>query len=132
MDLTLDPGFENLREIIAWLGRDKLRPLGIECDRQGGPLDPKHPFFQEVLEQGLTAGFAGRMDEQRPKSKDPDKPRKTARRAVVMAEEAAYWDRGMATSLPGPGLGGPPVMMLGTESQQARFLEMFKQRDKPR
>ena len=28
---------------------------------------------------------------------DPKRPRRRVRKAVVMAEEAAYWDRGLAT-----------------------------------
>jgi acyl-CoA dehydrogenase len=51
---------------------------------------------------------------------------------VVLAEEAAYWDRGMATSLPGPGLGGAPVLLMGTAEQQERFLSRFKGKDRPR
>ena len=48
-----------------------------------------------------------------------------------MAEEGSYWDRGTLVSLPGPGLGGPPVMQMGTSQQRERFISIFKQRDKP-
>jgi acyl-CoA dehydrogenase len=34
--------------------------------------------------------------------------------------------------LPGPGLGGAPVMMMGTQNQKEQFLTPFKQKDKPR
>ena len=96
MDFSIHPSFENLRSMVGWLGRDKLRPLGLEADAQGHALPSEHPFFTEVLELGLTGGFAGKMRE--PRSDDDGRPRKTVRRAVIMAEEAAYWDRGMATS----------------------------------
>jgi acyl-CoA dehydrogenase len=130
MDLTLAGGMANLRDMIAWLGREKLRPLGIEADRAGAPLPPEHPFFREVLSLGLTAGFVGQL--RGDAREDDGRPRSTARRAVVMAEEAAYWDRGMATSLPGPGLGGAPLVLLGTPEQRARFLGIFEDREVPR
>ena len=116
--------------MICFLGRERLRPLGLEADAQGHALPADHPFFTEVLEMGLSGGFAGRME--KPRKNDDGRVRNTVRRAVVMAEEAAYWDRGMATSLPGPGLGGAPVMMLGTDEQKARFLGPFRAKDKPR
>ncbi|MDP6933355.1 MAG: acyl-CoA dehydrogenase family protein [Myxococcota bacterium] len=130
MDFTMDPSFEKLRQMVAWLGRDKLRPLGMEADALGHALPPEHPFFTEVLELGLTGGFAGKMG--KPRTDDDGRPRRTVRRAVVMAEEAAYWDRGMATCLPGPGLGGAPVMLMGNADQKARFLHPFKDRTRPR
>jgi acyl-CoA dehydrogenase len=130
IDFTVDPSFDTLRQMIGWIGKEKLRPLGLEADAVGGPLPPEHPFFREVLAMGLTGGFVGKVKEQR---KDDDgRVRRTVRRAVVMAEEAAYWDRGMATSLPGPGLGGAPVMLMGTPEQKKRFLTMFQDKTQPR
>lgn len=134
MELTVDGSLERLRTLIAWIGREKLRPLGIEADRRGGPLPPDHPFFFEVLQLGLTGGFVGKIEdheEGRGDRKEPDRPSSASRRAVVMAEEAAYWDRGMATSLPGPSLGGPPVMTMGTPEQRARFLGIFTSAERP-
>jgi len=130
MDFTLPKKFEGLRQMISFLGRDRLRPLGLEADQMGHALSRDHPFFTEVLEMGLTGGFAGKMGS--PRADDDGRVRKTVRRAVVMAEEAAYWDRGMATSLPGPGLGGAPIMMMGTPEQKERFLNPFKEKDRPR
>jgi acyl-CoA dehydrogenase len=130
MDFSLPKSFESLRQMIHFLGRERLRPLGMEADAMGHALPPDHPFFSEVLEMGLTGGFAGKME--KPRADDDGRARKTLRRAVVMAEEAAYWDRGMATSLPGPGLGGAPIMMMGTPDQKERFLHPFKDKDRPR
>lgn len=132
MELTIDPSFEPLRQMLAWLGREKLRPLGIEADQLGRPVPATHPFFREVLELGLTGGFAGRLDNETVRaSSSESKPRKAARRAVVLAEEVAYWDRGMATSLPGPGLGGPPVVFMGSEEQKKKYLGIFQDRTTP-
>jgi acyl-CoA dehydrogenase len=130
MDFCPNPKFDKLRTMLRFLGQQRLRPLGLEADALGHALPPDHAFFQEVLAMGLTGGFAGKMREARPD--DDGRPRNTVRRAVIMAEEAAYWDRGMATSLPGPGLGGAPVLMMGTPEQKERFLAPFKQQDRPR
>ena len=130
MDFEIPAKFKALRQMIDWIGETYLRPLGIEADRQGGALDPAHPFFKEALKKGLTGGFVGKIrDTERV---DDGRPRFGARRAVVLAERAAYWDRGMATSLPGPGLGAPPLMLMGNEDQKKRFLGMFKQKETPR
>ncbi|MEE2750283.1 MAG: acyl-CoA dehydrogenase family protein [Myxococcota bacterium] len=130
MNFEIDPSFGKLRDMIGFLGRERLRPLGLEADALGGPLPPEHPFFQEVLDMGLTGGFMGKSPKER--TDDDGRARRTIRRAVVMAEEAAYWDRGMATSLPGPGLGGAPVMIMGTPDQKERLLGPFKDRSQPR
>ena len=42
----------------------------------------------------------------------------SARAALCQAEELAYWDRGVAVSFPGPGLGEPPVLSMGTPEQK--------------
>jgi len=131
MDFAIDPKFDNLKQMVGWLGKDKLRPLGIEADRQGHALPSDHPFFKEVLAMGLTGGFVGKMKDAAPRADDDGRVRRTNRRAVVMAEEAAYWDRGMATSLPGPSLGGPPVMLMGDAEQKKRFLGIFKGTKEP-
>jgi acyl-CoA dehydrogenase len=44
----------------------------------------------------------------------------------------AYWDRGVAVSFPGPGLGEPPVLSMGTPEQKERFLARFRAPDRPR
>jgi len=133
MDLTIPVSITQMRQMVRWLGKEKLRPLGLEADASGKALPPSHPFFSEVLSLGMTGGFVGKIDQDKKggRERDPNRPRITARRAVVLAEEAAYWDRGMATSLPGPSLGGPPVMMMGTPDQKARYLGIFKSRERP-
>lgn len=116
-----------MRDFVRMLGTEKLRPLGIEADRSGAPLPPEHPFFRDMLRFGMTGGFVGKIDEK----PDDGRERKTARRAVVLAEEAAYWDRGMATTLPGPSLAGTPVLLLGTPQQKQKYLGIFEDKETP-
>jgi acyl-CoA dehydrogenase len=51
---------------------------------------------------------------------------------LCVAEEMSYWDRGVAVSFPGPGLGEPPLLSMGTEDQKRRFLGPFLEPDRPR
>jgi acyl-CoA dehydrogenase len=121
---------ERLKGIRA-LGEQYMRPLGIEADQLGRPTPPDHPFYQMLVKtgQGRTrwSGEEGAPDA----PKHPDRVGGT-RRVLVMAEEMAYWDRGVAVSFPGPGLGDPPITAMGTPEQKRRFLGPFLKPDRPR
>ena len=43
----------------------------------------------------------------------------------------SYWDRGVAVSAPGPGLGEGAIISMGTEEQKERYLSPFIELDKP-
>lgn len=122
--LEIDPDTQRLLEMIRWLGREHMRPLGLEADRQHRPIPADHPFFQLVWDLGI--GRQGWGD-----AGDSKEERRSARRGVVLAEEMSYWDRGVAVALPGPGLGGPPVSLLGTPEQKERFLGLFARSERP-
>jgi acyl-CoA dehydrogenase len=51
---------------------------------------------------------------------------------LCLAEELSYWDRGVAVSFPGPGLGEPSILSMGTLEQKRRFLGPFVEPDRPR
>ena len=59
-------------------------------------------------------------------------PEGRSRVDLLLAEELSYWDRGVAVSFPGPGLGEPSLLSMGTDEQRARFLEPFARGDRPR
>lgn len=122
---------KTLLEMTRWMGKEHLRPLGLEADRQGHPHPPAHPFYKLVAEMGIMSRGFGARDES-DDSQSRDRERWTARSGVLMLEEASYWDRGMAVSLPGPGLGGAPISQFGTSEQKERFLGRFKDRSRPR
>ena len=109
------------------MGAAHLRPLGIEADRRREPLPPDHPFFAMIWKSGFGGGALASDGDGR----KPEGPSFRNVRACLLAEEASYWDRGVAVSLPGPGLGGPPVQLMGTPEQEARFLSMFRDREGP-
>jgi len=129
VELTLDPGTRERLEAARGLGREQVRPLGLEADRLGRPTPPDHPFFALLLRLGLgrtrytgdpADGGGGRASGG------------GARANLCLAEELSYWDRGVAVSFPGPGLGEPPILSMGTDAQRERFLGPFRRDDRPR
>jgi acyl-CoA dehydrogenase len=52
-------------------------------------------------------------------------------RRVVLAEELAYWDRGIGVATPGVGLPESIVIGSGTEEQKERFLGPFVKPERP-
>ncbi|MBI2059108.1 MAG: acyl-CoA dehydrogenase family protein [Nitrospirae bacterium] len=127
IDFTPPPGVEEALEKIRWLGRERLRPLGMECDVKHEPLPPDHPFFKEFLALNLPLGI-------RPGVKLPGEEtgeKMLGRFRVLVGEEIGYWDQGVALSLPGPGLASPPVMLMGTPDQKAAFYRTYVDKSMP-
>src|SRR5207248_3109436 len=111
IDLSIDRDLEARLGQVRRLGREHLRPLGIEADSRREPVPPDHPFFALAWRMGLGQPLGV---EERPASG----PRSGARRGVVLAEEMSYWDRGMSVAMPGLGLGGPPLLRMGTHEHK--------------
>jgi acyl-CoA dehydrogenase len=131
MEFAVDDATRERLRQIRELGRTYMRPLGLEADRLGRPTPPEDPFFKLLVQLGL-----GRTRWSGEPGAEPAAARGQgaagARSVVVLAEEMSYWDRGVAVSFPGPGLGEPPVLSMGTPEQQQRFLEPFRKPDRPR
>ena len=127
MEFEIDEGTrELLAEARDW-GRSEMRPVGLEADRAGAPLPPEHPYFAAVLERGRgRTRWPGPNGQAR-----PAEPGATVR-TLLLAEELAYWDRGVCIADPGPGLPEPSLLALGTEEQKERFLGPFLAPDRPR
>jgi acyl-CoA dehydrogenase len=106
---------------VRQLGRTYMRPMGLESDRTGDPPPADHPFYLLCSRRGgLVSRVVGEGEGDTPESLQW-KPL----RALLQAEESAYWDRGVALSLPGPGLGGAALRSLATPEQRDRFLAPF-------
>jgi acyl-CoA dehydrogenase len=132
VDLRIDAETEARLAQIRELGHRVMRPLGLEADRLGRPVPPDHEFFRTLVGLGLgRTRWSGDPD-------DAPEPGPSAQagggavRVLCLAEEMAYWDRGVATAFPGPGLGEPPVLSMGTADQRQRFLGPFRAPDRPR
>jgi len=129
IDTTLDDGFHNVLGIVRHLGQSLLRPAGLEADRSGDPIPVDHPVFATFNQMGFTLGGMGMGKNASGANGEPSRANRTA---ILAAEELAYWDQGATMSLPGPGLGAPPIRLLGTDDQKQRFLiDPFKDPTKP-
>lgn len=135
MEFRIDAETQRRLDGLAAIGRREIRPLGIEADRHGEPLPPDHPFFARWL--ALGQGRTRWRPEESAARKGAGGGARTAGRggalgALLLAEELSYWDRGVAVALPGPGLGEPAVLAMGTPEQKRRFLGPFLDPDRPR
>ena len=65
-------------------------------------------------------------------AKRKSRERQANRLAVIATEELGWGDPAIALTLPGPGLGGPPVQSSGTPEQKERFLSIFSKDEPPR
>ena len=131
MDFTVDKETAERLARIRQLGATQIRPLGIEADRLGRPVPPDHDYYKLLLKMGL--GRTRWSPDPKPSASAEERSGPGNSRATIhLAEEQAYWDRGVASSSPGPGLGEPPVLSMGTEDQKRRFLGPFVEPEKPR
>ncbi len=136
MNLAIDSATLKRLVGIRAMGESQLRPVGLEADRLGRPTPPDHDFFQLLLKVGLgRSRWAGEeADDSKPKQGERTTSPSVgnSRSMLCVAEEMSYWDRGVAVSFPGPGLGEPPLLSMGTEDQKRRFLGPFLEPDRPR
>ncbi|MEX2327164.1 MAG: acyl-CoA dehydrogenase family protein, partial [Pseudomonadales bacterium] len=123
MELNLPAAVHEEIEQLRDFGRSTIRPLGIERDKIGSPTPPDHEFFKTVLKRGLSKDYS---------SEDTRGLIGTNVLRILQANENAYWDRSVASSLPGPGLGAGPVMGMGTPEQRKRYLSIFGDPDNPK
>ena len=132
MDLSLDAPLRERLAGIRALGAGQIRPLGLEADRLGRPTPPDHDFFKLLVDlgQGRTRWKGKAADDS--KNVEAGAQVGDSRSVLCIAEEMSYWDRGVAVSFPGPGLGEPPLLSMGTPDQRQRFLGPFLEPDRPR
>ena len=131
MDFSVDKATEERLEAIRALGRSAIRPLGLEADRLGRPVPADHSFYRELVGLGFgRTRLTGDLDAKETRGSEARVG--SSRSVLCLAEEMSYWDRGVAVSFPGPGLGEPPLLAMGTAQQKERFLGPFRQPDRPR
>ncbi|HEB89565.1 MAG TPA: acyl-CoA dehydrogenase [Deltaproteobacteria bacterium] len=126
MDFNLDEETRSALEALRKWGREVVRPVGLEADRLSRPIPVDDPYFERCLLRG----------DGRTRWQPHADARSTRSRSVLtqllLAEEFAYWDRGVMIANPGPGLPEASVIALGTEEQKERFLGPFVEPDRPR
>ncbi len=122
MDFAIDKDTRERLEELRHRGRTEIRPIGLEADRLGRPIPAEDPYFQMLVDRG----------EGRTHWRASTGPATTTVTRLLLAEEFAYWDRGVGVAQPGPGLPEASVLSMGTEEQMERFLGPFLEPDRPR
>ncbi len=124
IEFSLTKRQQETRDAIHELAERVIRPQSLEWDRA-------HTIPREFL--GRMAALAGSLGSLSPTVELPEPGKRDERRerggnvsTLVGAEELSWGDPALLLSLPGPGLGGPPVRATGTSEQKARFFAPFK------
>jgi acyl-CoA dehydrogenase len=125
MEFTIDRETRAAIEEAREWGEKAIRPVGLEADREGRPIPVGHAYFDQCLARGDGG------------TRWPGPNQKASRagsivRSMWLAEEGAYWDRGVMVANPGPGLPEQSVIGMGTEEQKEKYLGPFVEPDRPR
>lgn len=126
IDFELTDAQRNIQQFLHWVAESEIRPISLQADEAHEiPMS----LFRKLKELGVTMdALPGPTSEPSGAAGDGERPRERQgnRLGVIAAEELAWGDAAVAISLPGAGLGGPPVQMMGTPEQKERFLGIFK------
>ncbi|WP_102027079.1 acyl-CoA dehydrogenase family protein [Salirhabdus sp. Marseille-P4669] len=120
---------QQIKEMTHWFAEYEMRPIAMEADKLGKVPDD---WLDKVNQMGIhlnTSSFSS--DDGSDKGQNRKREREGNRLGVLATEEIAWGDPAIALSLPGAGLGGPPIQSSGTPEQKQRFLSIFT-KDKPR
>src|SRR5579883_122021 len=123
IDFTLSQQEEMVRQMSHQVAEQMIRPGSLAWDRAG--RIPDDVLMNLSFLRGGATPPEEALDQER--AAGTRRPTHKNRLAVLGAEELAWGDASLLLSLPGPGLGGPPVQFMGTPEQKERFLGVFKQ-----
>jgi acyl-CoA dehydrogenase len=128
----LSPHQSQVKEIVHWFAENEIRPVSMIADQLKKVPDE---WLNKVNSMGITLSTSSFGDSAESKSsakKASKGERQGNRLGVIAAEEMGWGDPAIALTLPGPGLGGPPVQSSGTPEQKERFLSIFSRDEEPR
>ncbi len=130
IEFELSDKQRQMRDMIRMFAQNVIRPMSLEADRTHripdefllrlAQLRGAFSSGEVPREYGGEGGGAGDQKDKRGHTQKN-------RMAILAAEEMAFGDISVVLSLPGPGLGGPPVQFTGTPEQQERFFRIFSQ-----
>lgn len=120
---------KQIKEMTHWFAKNEIRPIAMQADKmEKVPED----WLDNVNKMGIhlnTSSFSSTSGKSNNSKKKRE--REGNRMGVIATEEMAWGDPAITLSLPGAGLGGPPIESSGTKEQKERFLTIFTT-DKPR
>ena len=128
IEFSLSKRQQEMRDGIRGLAKNIIRPQALMWDREKAiPEDFLRNMTRMATSMGSTAMRSGLGDDMSPKE---DAKKKGAAGSnlfsAIVSEELSWGDPTLLISLPGPGLGGPPVKATGTAEQKERFFGIFK------
>src|SRR5690625_3170656 len=116
---------KQIKEMTHCFAANEIRPISLEADHIGYVTENWLEKGNKMDIQLNTTSHSGDSGQSSKKEREGNLM------GVIATEEIAWGDPAIALSLPGAGLGGPPIQSSGTKEQQERFLTIFKD-DKPR
>ncbi|MBS4172902.1 acyl-CoA dehydrogenase family protein [Bacillus sp. FJAT-49736] len=127
ISFELSPHQNQVKEIVHWFAENEIRPISLEADRLKKVPDQ---WLTKVNTLGIQLSTASFGEEE--EKKTSNKERQGNRLGVIASEELGWGDPAIALTLPGPGLGGPPIQGSGTPDQKQRFLSIFSRDEAPK
>jgi acyl-CoA dehydrogenase len=128
IDFELTGKQHQLREALAGLGKNVIRPQTLAWDRNHGIDESFLRNFMRMAQafQGEESSrFLGGSNDKPTEKKQTGRVSQASRSAAIACEVLGWADAALLLGLPGPGLGGPPVRSSGTPEQHKRFFGVF-------
>lgn len=119
---------KQVKDVVHWFAENEMRPISLLADQLA---DVPEDWLKKVNSLGVSMSTSS-FGEGEGKQDKTKKERQGNRLAVIAAEELGWGDPAIALTLPGPGLGGPPIQHSGTPQQKQRFLSIFSREEEPR
>jgi acyl-CoA dehydrogenase len=130
IDFELSRVQQQVKELAHQFAKHVVRPISLEADRTHRIPDDfmlKLASMRQAFSSGEISEELGGEGAGVGELKDKKGKTTRNRTSLVGAEEMAWGDISVVMSLPGPGLGGPPVQFTGTPEQRKRFFAVFNQ-----
>jgi acyl-CoA dehydrogenase len=130
IEFELTPQQQQVKEFAHQFAKFVVRPISLQADKDHRIPDEfmlKLSNMRQLMQAGEVPAEYGGEGGGVGEIKDKKGKSQRNRTALVGAEEMAWGDISVLMSLPGPGLGGPPVQFTGTPEQKKRFFSVFNQ-----